>query len=172
MARLRPTGSGKQVTATAFSRTTAQPSSALVFGGAGVVPDGWPTATGPGAADMQLGHAVGWVCEVRRDHVVLLNPLGEGVFRAPLPALGDGWLHEVRSTLSAAVYVLDRSIESSGPGPHGAAAAVDLAALDGPVPAATVRTAISDDYGKAAPVGRNAPCPCGSGKKFKLCHGR
>jgi len=19
---------------------------------------------------------------------------------------------------------------------------------------------------------RNAPCPCGSGKKFKLCHGR
>ena len=23
-----------------------------------------------------------------------------------------------------------------------------------------------------AGVGRNAPCPCGSGKKFKLCHGR
>jgi preprotein translocase subunit SecA len=21
-------------------------------------------------------------------------------------------------------------------------------------------------------VGRNAPCPCGSGKKFKQCHGR
>ena len=21
-------------------------------------------------------------------------------------------------------------------------------------------------------VGRNAPCPCGSGKKFKMCHGR
>jgi preprotein translocase subunit SecA len=20
-------------------------------------------------------------------------------------------------------------------------------------------------------VGRNEPCPCGSGKKFKLCHG-
>ena len=27
----------------------------------------------------------------------------------------------------------------------------------------------SDPY---AGVGRNAPCPCGSGKKFKLCHGR
>ncbi len=26
-----------------------------------------------------------------------------------------------------------------------------------------------DEY---AGVGRNAPCPCGSGKKFKLCHGR
>jgi hypothetical protein len=22
------------------------------------------------------------------------------------------------------------------------------------------------------PVGRNDPCPCGSGKKFKKCHGR
>lgn len=26
---------------------------------------------------------------------------------------------------------------------------------------------------RAAPkVGRNDPCPCGSGRKFKLCHGR
>ena len=23
-----------------------------------------------------------------------------------------------------------------------------------------------------APVGRNEPCPCGSGKKYKHCHGR
>ncbi len=23
-----------------------------------------------------------------------------------------------------------------------------------------------------AQVGRNDPCPCGSGKKFKMCHGR
>ena len=29
--------------------------------------------------------------------------------------------------------------------------------------------AIDDPY---AGVGRNAPCPCGSGKKFKMCHGR
>ncbi len=25
---------------------------------------------------------------------------------------------------------------------------------------------------KAAKVGRNDPCPCGSGKKYKYCHGR
>ena len=56
------------------------------------------------------------------------------------------------------------------PGPGGPANAVDLAALDGPVVAATVRTAISEDYGTTGPVGRNAPCPCGSGKKYKLCH--
>ena len=29
--------------------------------------------------------------------------------------------------------------------------------------------AADDPY---AGVGRNAPCPCGSGKKFKMCHGR
>jgi preprotein translocase subunit SecA len=28
-------------------------------------------------------------------------------------------------------------------------------------------------YVREAPkVGRNDPCPCGSGKKFKQCHGR
>jgi preprotein translocase subunit SecA len=30
-------------------------------------------------------------------------------------------------------------------------------------------TATADPY---AGVGRNAPCPCGSGKKYKMCHGR
>lgn len=27
------------------------------------------------------------------------------------------------------------------------------------------------DSGSAAEVGRNDPCPCGSGKKYKKCHG-
>ena len=27
------------------------------------------------------------------------------------------------------------------------------------------------DKASAAKVGRNAPCPCGSGKKYKRCHG-
>ena len=35
--------------------------------------------------------------------------------------------------------------------------------------AKTGSTATDDPY---AGVGRNAPCPCGSGKKFKVCHGR
>ena len=34
---------------------------------------------------------------------------------------------------------------------------------------APTRTQQEDPY---AGVGRNAPCPCGSGKKFKMCHGR
>jgi preprotein translocase subunit SecA len=29
---------------------------------------------------------------------------------------------------------------------------------------------LTDDQLASTP--RNAPCPCGSGKKFKMCHGR
>jgi preprotein translocase subunit SecA len=31
------------------------------------------------------------------------------------------------------------------------------------------QTVVNDEWSK---TGRNEPCPCGSGKKFKLCHGR
>jgi len=40
---------------------------------------------------------------------------------------------------------------------------------DGSVKTVDQTVAAGDRY---AGVGRNAPCPCGSGKKFKLCHGR
>ena len=36
--------------------------------------------------------------------------------------------------------------------------------------AQSTRQAVADD--PYAGVGRNEPCPCGSGKKFKMCHGR
>jgi preprotein translocase subunit SecA len=36
----------------------------------------------------------------------------------------------------------------------------------------TAREAASKAANPYANVGRNAPCPCGSGKKFKMCHGR
>jgi len=34
-----------------------------------------------------------------------------------------------------------------------------------------VQVAASEDVKRPA-IGRNDPCPCGSGKKFKNCHGR
>ncbi len=49
------------------------------------------------------------------------------------------------------------------------------AALEGhtdPIRAASVRTALSDKAGVGEKLGRNDPCHCGSGKKFKACHGR
>jgi preprotein translocase subunit SecA len=35
----------------------------------------------------------------------------------------------------------------------------------------TQQRAVSSDGPDYSKVGRNAPCPCGSGRKFKLCHG-
>ncbi|MEY2731016.1 MAG: hypothetical protein RL584_2142, partial [Pseudomonadota bacterium] len=34
------------------------------------------------------------------------------------------------------------------------------------------RLAVRTVQREGAKVGRNDPCPCGSGKKFKQCHGR
>ncbi len=45
---------------------------------------------------------------------------------------------------------------------------VDGDASSEPTPAAVLTSADDDLYGD---VPRNAPCPCGSGKKFKRCHG-
>jgi preprotein translocase subunit SecA len=44
-------------------------------------------------------------------------------------------------------------------------AAPDVAAAPAPVKQQTV---VKDEWAKTP---RNAPCPCGSGKKFKMCHG-
>jgi preprotein translocase subunit SecA len=43
------------------------------------------------------------------------------------------------------------------------------AAAGAPRQAVKQQTVVKDEWAK---TGRNAPCPCGSGKKYKLCHGR
>jgi len=64
----------------------------------------------------------------------------------------------------------------------GATEAVASAGIGGPSPDAIAAAAAAAGSGKAAPVvkdkadpyanvGRNDPCPCGSGKKYKKCHG-
>ena len=50
---------------------------------------------------------------------------------------------------------------SRGPVPAGAGAG---GASPSPVP-------VSSGAGDVERVGRNDPCPCGSGKKYKKCHG-
>ncbi|MBK5099362.1 MAG: SEC-C domain-containing protein, partial [Gemmatimonadetes bacterium] len=55
---------------------------------------------------------------------------------------------------------------SSGPGSAAATAAPEIAGI-GPI-RAPVSAALSEEFDN---VGRNDPCPCGSGKKFKKCHG-
>ena len=56
----------------------------------------------------------------------------------------------------------------------GAAVARDAAESVGQVPKAShgaVRTVVKNKDDPFANVGRNDPCPCGSGKKYKKCHG-
>jgi hypothetical protein len=48
---------------------------------------------------------------------------------------------------------------------------VRAARFDGPIAETPVEALPSLDASFAAGVGRNDPCPCGSGKKFKRCHG-
>ncbi|MFM7044501.1 MAG: SEC-C metal-binding domain-containing protein, partial [Ilumatobacteraceae bacterium] len=60
---------------------------------------------------------------------------------------------------------------SSDDVPSGGFAAASMAAgLDTAAPPAAPvqKTVVKDEWSKTS---RNAPCPCGSGKKFKLCHG-
>jgi preprotein translocase subunit SecA len=69
--------------------------------------------------------------------------------------------------------------------PEPAMAEADYSFLDAPPPLAASATSRRDNAatqrsggqpaGPRAPwagTGRNSPCPCGSGKKFKHCHGR
>jgi preprotein translocase subunit SecA len=52
--------------------------------------------------------------------------------------------------------------------PELAASAARTATATAPAPAKQ-QTVVKDEWAKTP---RNAPCPCGSGKKFKMCHGR
>ena len=68
------------------------------------------------------------------------------------------------------------SLSARKPAPSTAAAATVAKAADsaGQVPQASqgkVQTVVKDKNDPYANVGRNDPCPCGSGKKFKKCHG-
>ncbi len=44
--------------------------------------------------------------------------------------------------------------------------------VSGSALAPALKPAIIADTAKFSPVGRNDPCPCGSGKKYKKCHGK
>jgi preprotein translocase subunit SecA len=60
---------------------------------------------------------------------------------------------------------------TSAPGEAAAAASARAAGAPDAPPAEEERNVpvVKSDWEKTP---RNAPCPCGSGKKFKLCHGR
>ncbi len=164
MSTIRPAGSGKAGKALPFMRSIAAPRGGLVIVSPVDGPSDWPTSDGE--PESNLGHALGWTCEVRRNDVLLLDPLGEGLIKCPVPDLSAAWLDNVRHDQSCALFLAPPSAQAEF-----AELTLRAAAADGTLWAATVRTAVAEDYGAMEAVGRNQPCPCGSGKKFKHCHG-
>ena len=69
------------------------------------------------------------------------------------------------SIFAGAVQAAD-SAGIGGPSPDAIAAAAAVAGTGG-----AVATVVKDKDDPWANVGRNDPCPCGSGKKYKKCHG-
>ncbi|MEL7156390.1 MAG: SEC-C domain-containing protein [Actinomycetota bacterium] len=164
MQPIRPAGSGRSGVAATLMRSTAAPRAGLVISADVDAPSDFLPSDG--AVEANLAHANGWTCEVRRDDIVLLDPLGEGLVKAPVPELPAAWLDNVRHDASCALFLTPAGAEADF-----AELTVAAAAAEGSLWAATVRTAVADDYGRQAPVGRNQPCPCGSGRKYKHCHG-
>ncbi|MDR0685234.1 MAG: preprotein translocase subunit SecA [Spirochaetaceae bacterium] len=85
--------------------------------------------------------------------------------------------HLVRITQADSRTVQPRSIAMSAS--HGSTGAFGMVAETGVPAAAPSRSAGNRPQGEAVTVvrsqpkvGRNDPCPCGSGKKYKHCHGR
>ena len=95
------------------------------------------------------------------------------VKQAPQAAQEDGDSAALRSATFSGPGEVDGDSGSSTLRRQAAARAAD-AAGKAPAPTrGTVKTYVKAESGDPyANVGRNDPCPCGSGKKFKNCHGR
>jgi len=163
MTDIRPAGSGRPAVAASFVRTMASPRAGLVITTGTEIPTDWPSADG--SIEANLNHVLGWTCEVRKNDIVVVNPLGEGLVKAPVPDLSASWLDNARHDGSCALFLAPSEAEAGfAEMTIAAGASLDLRA-------GSIRTAVADDYGKIEAVGRNQPCPCNSGKKFKHCHG-
>jgi preprotein translocase subunit SecA len=78
------------------------------------------------------------------------------------PELGDGF------AAAASVGPVEGEDEDAPP-PTRSATAVTRGGQAGQPAAAKQQTVVKDEWSK---TGRNEPCPCGSGKKYKMCHGK
>ena len=84
---------------------------------------------------------------------------------------GSNNRRSVSHSISANQSASHNSIGSFGAGSFGASAAGTSSAQSSPMTRAS-RPEGATVIRTQPKVGRNDPCPCGSGKKYKLCHGR
>ena len=98
--------------------------------------------------------------EVEEDEV--LEPMRQSVPSAPQPALAPA-----EAAVPASPLVRAKGLEPARQ-PQNLSYSAPTEQGEVEVKGSTVSNA-DDPYAK---VGRNAQCPCGSGKKYKMCHGR
>jgi preprotein translocase subunit SecA len=85
----------------------------------------------------------------------------------PTPLLSNvSYSAPTESSIFSSAAQAAAAVGVGGPSPEAIAAAASMAG--GSAKAATV---VKDKADPFAEVGRNDPCPCGSGKKYKKCHG-
>ncbi|HZB24983.1 MAG TPA: SEC-C metal-binding domain-containing protein, partial [Vicinamibacterales bacterium] len=88
------------------------------------------------------------------------------------PMVGDDGAAPVRQPAPRRPPQLTMSAHAPAPSPFGAIGAAASAVAEPPRPARTGGDDVVRQVRRDEPkVGRNDPCPCGSGKKYKKCHG-
>jgi preprotein translocase subunit SecA len=103
---------------------------------------------------------------------------------APAPKREEPTAAKRRYNALGVLEEIPASQRSAGDGGDGSDGAMDIAPAEPPKKAPVVKpepTVVGASAGRMAPgavpvqdwnsVGRNDPCPCGSGKKYKKCHG-
>jgi preprotein translocase subunit SecA len=104
--------------------------------------------------------------ETLREDVTAILMKSEFRFTAPQPQA----LPDLPAFLTGHIDPLT-GIEDSGDGDGSAALAALFGSLAGAPQAAAGPGGTADDPYAGMDVSRNAPCPCGSGNKYKHCHG-
>jgi preprotein translocase subunit SecA len=118
-----------------------------------------------------LRQVIGWRGYAQRD------PLNE--YKAEAFELFDGLIKRLREQVTGHLMRVEVNFEqppeAAGQGGYGEpglaipTTQLALASDDATVPAEARNPADPSTWGR---IGRNEPCPCGSGKKYKHCHGQ
>jgi preprotein translocase subunit SecA len=105
-------------------------------------------------------------------HVQVVQQPAEDVAAVHQPSLLDVATHSSEDVTTTALQAAAQQALAEGELSPEEMAPSAAAAPNG-APAAATRTkqqtVVKDEWSK---TGRNEPCPCGSGKKYKMCHGR
>lgn len=106
-----------------------------------------------------LQEGIGLRAMAQRDPLVEYQREGYELFSAMMDA--------IKEEIAGFLFNIEITVESS----NNEVSGVGLEAK--PVPTTGLQYTASDESGvkKTGEVSRNAPCPCGSGKKYKRCHG-